>query len=309
MTAPSFTTAPTPPNSGDPANFETNTDTFLGWMQTHASELNTFSAYLMSSTFLTDVYAGASANPLPITTGGTGATSAQNARTNLGLGTAAVKNTGTSGDAVPLLNGANTWSVSQLLNNANLTMHKDVGSPAMGAAVFGQVLRSRVSIGPNADTAGAFMETGWTGVMGSYTAAYIRLNGYAYDKWWHFREDGNGYAITGSWINGSDIAFKPDLTTISDAISKVKTIRAGTYHDARDGVLRASIVANDVDAAIPGVVPVFGDATLQDGTIVKDALGLSYEAPMALLYAAFHEVIERLEAAEAKIAALEAAQA
>lgn len=31
-------------------------------------------------------------------------------RTNLGLGTAAVKNTGTSGANVPLMNGANTWS-------------------------------------------------------------------------------------------------------------------------------------------------------------------------------------------------------
>lgn len=34
-------------------------------------------------------------------------------RTNMGLGTAAVQNTGTSGANVPLLNGANTWSGSQ----------------------------------------------------------------------------------------------------------------------------------------------------------------------------------------------------
>lgn len=36
-------------------------------------------------------------------------------RTTLGLGTAATKSTGTSGDAVPLLNGANTWSEAQTL--------------------------------------------------------------------------------------------------------------------------------------------------------------------------------------------------
>lgn len=36
--------------------------------------------------------------------------SASTARTNLGLGTAATQNTGTSGANVPLLNGANTWS-------------------------------------------------------------------------------------------------------------------------------------------------------------------------------------------------------
>lgn len=39
--------------------------------------------------------------------------SASTARTNLGLGTAAVKNTGTSGNNVPLLDGANTWSGAQ----------------------------------------------------------------------------------------------------------------------------------------------------------------------------------------------------
>jgi hypothetical protein len=39
--------------------------------------------------------------------------SASSARSNLGLGSAAVQNTGTSGANVPLLNGANTWSGSQ----------------------------------------------------------------------------------------------------------------------------------------------------------------------------------------------------
>ncbi|MGT2444464.1 hypothetical protein ACU4I5_18570 [Ensifer adhaerens] len=48
--------------------------------------------------------------PRPITAGGTGATTASGARTALGLGTAATKDTGTSGATVPLLNGNNTHS-------------------------------------------------------------------------------------------------------------------------------------------------------------------------------------------------------
>ena len=40
------------------------------------------------------------------------------ARTTLGLGTAAVKNTGTSGDAVPLLNTANTFSAAQAVSSS-----------------------------------------------------------------------------------------------------------------------------------------------------------------------------------------------
>jgi hypothetical protein len=39
--------------------------------------------------------------------------SASTARTNLGLGTAATVNTGTSGATIPLLNGANTWAAAQ----------------------------------------------------------------------------------------------------------------------------------------------------------------------------------------------------
>lgn len=54
--------------------------------------------------------ANAITGALPIGNGGTNATTAANARTNLGLGTAATQNTGTSGAVVPLLNGANTHS-------------------------------------------------------------------------------------------------------------------------------------------------------------------------------------------------------
>lgn len=49
-------------------------------------------------------------NPLALSSGGLGATTAAGGRTTLGLGTAATQNTGTNGPNVPLLNGANTWS-------------------------------------------------------------------------------------------------------------------------------------------------------------------------------------------------------
>jgi hypothetical protein len=62
--------------------------------------------------------------------GGTGASDAGTARTNLGLGTAAVVNTGTSGATIPLLNaantfsGANTFSAAQTLSAAsNFILH------------------------------------------------------------------------------------------------------------------------------------------------------------------------------------------
>ncbi|MGI1608017.1 beta strand repeat-containing protein [Klebsiella michiganensis] len=52
-------------------------------------------------------------NALAITSGGTGASTVEGARSNLGLGTAALSNIGTSGATIPLLNTVNTWSAIQ----------------------------------------------------------------------------------------------------------------------------------------------------------------------------------------------------
>lgn len=65
---------------------------------------------------------------VPVTDGGTGASTASGARTNLGLGTAAVQNTGTSGTNVPLLDGANTWSAAQTLPSNNFATDTDAGA-------------------------------------------------------------------------------------------------------------------------------------------------------------------------------------
>lgn len=77
--------------------------------------------------------------PVPILQGGTGATTASAARTNLGLGTAAVANTGASGANIPFLNGANSWSNVQTLVSfpINEAQGADIASatnPALGAA-------------------------------------------------------------------------------------------------------------------------------------------------------------------------------
>lgn len=71
-----------------------------------------------------------------IAEGGTGSPSAAGARTNLGLGTAATVNTGTSGATIPLLNGANTWSGAQTISTtaaAGLNVNTTVSGSAFVA--------------------------------------------------------------------------------------------------------------------------------------------------------------------------------
>jgi hypothetical protein len=61
--------------------------------------------------------------------------SASSARTNLGLGTAAVANTGTSGATIPLLNGNNTWSGTNALANTTIGAGSAITSSGPGGAL------------------------------------------------------------------------------------------------------------------------------------------------------------------------------
>lgn len=57
-------------------------------------------------------------------------------RSTLGLGSSAVKNTGASGDAVPLLNAFNTWSKSQGVSQVSLTDAVNIATDASLGNVF-----------------------------------------------------------------------------------------------------------------------------------------------------------------------------
>lgn len=65
---------------------------------------------------------------LGVTSGGTGSNTAAGARTNLGLGTAAEQNIGTTGSNVPLLSGSNTWTGEQNVS-ARLAVTRSAASP------------------------------------------------------------------------------------------------------------------------------------------------------------------------------------
>ena len=73
-------------------------------------------------------------------------TSATNARTTLGLGTAATQNTGTSGANVPLLNGANTFSGATTVSGARLSVTGSGGFFSIGAEQAATIVSDAVTI-------------------------------------------------------------------------------------------------------------------------------------------------------------------
>jgi hypothetical protein len=88
---------------------------------------------------------------LAVADGGTGASTPANARTNLGLGTAATVNTGTSGGTVPLLNAANTFAPGQVIQStdagadqiAGLILDRNSASPAVNDFLMMQLFYGR----------------------------------------------------------------------------------------------------------------------------------------------------------------------
>ena len=107
---------------------------------------------------------------------------------------------------------------------------------------------------------------------------------------------GNGNS---SWSSLSDERTKDIIEPITDAANKVSRLRAviGKYKTDEEGKRRSFLIAQDVQAVLPEAVSV---ANAETGH-----LGLSYTDTIPLLTAALQEALTKIDALEARIAALE----
>ncbi|MFC3059523.1 hypothetical protein [Paenirhodobacter populi] len=208
---------------------------------------------------------------------------------------------GSSGGSVPLLSGTNTWSAMQTSSaEVGFRGQRSSQTTTPGEINYGGRLRSGI-VGVIADF---FIQST---VNGAVDAVITADNGSGQNAAWLFNPvSGNGFALKGAWTSGSDIRLKPDLEPISDALSKALTVRSGTYHDARDGQFRVSVVMDDIDAAIPGSASIIPEVTLADGSVIKDVKAGDWGAPVALLYAALQQMAGQVETLKAELAALKA---
>jgi hypothetical protein len=107
-----------------------------------------------------------------------------------------------------------------------------------------------------------------------------------------------------SWTSASDERDKENLVTISDAITKIKTLRTviGNYTWQPDEK-HAFLIAQDVQAVLPEAV----DITNTYEETENQRLGLRYTEVIPLLTAALKEAVAEIDTLKTKVAALEAA--
>lgn len=253
-----------------------------------------------------------------------GITDLDEARNNLGLGSAATLNVGTSGDNVPLLNGANTWSQAQTFSTplaiesggTGVTTREDLWPIVRPTDVFGNVGRfTGIPDGvtknhiwlwndaktPTAGSWANFIDGGW--FNGYWRLGAIRGEGYDL-KFAQLTVDNgvgvandfsffpNGTASCKQWITSSDIRVKKDIAEISDPLVKMRSIRgvSWTYRYKNNPLKGFGFIAQEVQKYFPDAVRVVAGApaVLEDDSTVENVLSVDTSGVSAALH---HEAI------------------
>ena len=263
------------------------------------------------------------------------------ARGHLGLGSAATKNVGTSGNTVPTLDGANTWSQAQTFTTplaiesggTGVTRVEDLWPTVRPFDVFGNVgrliglpdgiTRNHIWMWNTADTPPAgwanFIEGGWFDSawrMGGVRSTNIQLShvqltvdtkpGSATD----FRFFGDGTAQATNWSSTSDPRVKSLIEVIPDPLYLMRGIRGYSWYYEHTGSKGFGFLSSEVKVNFSGAVKTFGDVTLPDGTVVHDVEGVDTSGVSAALH---HEAIlalmDKMEDMQKELEALKAAVA
>jgi hypothetical protein len=174
-------------------------------------------------------------------------------------------------------------------------------------------------------TAGTSGITGTAGTSGTSagggaglnpTANYLPYNsaGSSFQDSTIYMDSGNAHATTDFWANGNIIAYysderlKKDFENITNALDKVKSLRAVTYYqnEVADEYLgtnldrQVGVIAQDIVKVLPEAVKKapFDRATDENGNSIsksgEDYLTVQYEKIVPLLVAAINELTDEV---------------
>jgi hypothetical protein len=221
--------------------------------------------------------------------------------------------TGTVGfSARPLFGAATPWDTANLPNPQTALGYTPInkaGDSGIGSLSISAVTSANYNVG----SGGVLLmyDTGGTGAIGFRTGGT--------PKFFSMDAGGNGNALNGSWVNGSDVRLKTNIETIDDALAKVCAMR-GVYYEKKDdpGVRHVGVIAQETQDVFPEVVyhvPVAAPIPDPDSGEVHqplehdDYLGVSYGNLAGPLIEAIKILAAQNKALTQRVEALEAQQA
>lgn len=211
---------------------------------------------------------------------------------------------GTIGGPLAQSGGATFYNGDLLVDSGEVVAKKftDAGGGYYNAAFVKSVLSGR---GANGDSRGAYAALLCQEQVNTKFSGYIALNGFGNNILFEFRNNGNAYAPQ-QWVSSSDKRIKTNIKKIEDPLVKMRLIKGVTWDRLDRFAPGIGFIAQDVQAAFPSAVSVYGDMTMSDGTVVKDVLAPDTTGVAAALHhEAILALIDKIEKQDAVIAEMQ----
>lgn len=166
---------------------------------------------------------------------------AANFRAAFGLGTASTANTGTSGNTVPFLDGANTWSAAQTFTLAPVFTDGPGSRTALGLGTANSPQFAAIELGNASDTTIARVSAGLVSIEGNviYTASNLPGTGITWTATQTFA--GTGVHSFSGDIQVNKATAGLDLVSTGTNVTNIQLRNASRYDDIRNTTSGLSI--------------------------------------------------------------------
>lgn len=256
---------------------------------------------------------------VPVNQGGTGATTAEGSRANLGLGSSATKDVGTTTGTVAAGDDARLKSIDGKEGgtvNGSITTTGNITSNYGGFAVKAYE-NNRVEINNRQASSVTGAAMGWTvyrwyddyvltGIKrgNSTSVMSYMINFGAANLSFEFLAGGNATA-PGTWTSNSDLRIKENVKRVSEPLEKMKMLSGCTW-DRKDGMGPGiGFIAQEVQSVFPEAVFDSGSRELEDGTLIENVLSVDVSGVAAALHhQAILALMEKVEDLTQQIEAL-----